>query len=95
MGAFAVELFGLIVGEHPGACVDLRIAAPFSRLLHRGYVGLLVASGWRVLAFGARHGVRTLGQLRQLVEKLTTRPAEPWERDAGDSPDGDLRPSAR
>lgn len=93
VGAFAVELFGLIVGEHPDAGVDLRIAAPFPRLVRRGYVALLVASGWRVVAFGARHGVRTLGQLRRLVEKLTSSPPEPWE--GGGGPDDDLRPSAR
>jgi hypothetical protein len=93
VGAFAVELFGLIVGEHPDARVDLRIAAPFARLVRRGYVGLLVASGWRVVAFGARHGVRTLGQLKHLVEKLTSSPPEPWE--GGGGPDDDLRPSAR
>lgn len=95
VGAFAVELFGLIVGEDPRAHVDLRIAAPFQRLARRGYVGLLVASGWRVLAFGARHGIRSLGQLRSLVEKLTKRPPEPWEGDGGGASDADVRPSVR
>lgn len=95
VGAFAVELFGLIVGEDPRARVDLRIAAPFHRLVRRGYVPLLVASGWRVVAFGARHGVRSLGQLRRLVERLTKHPPAPWEGDGGGDPDGELRPSAR
>jgi len=95
VGAFAVELFGLIVGEDPGARVDLRIAAPFQRLVRRGYVGLLVASGWRVVAFGARHGIRSLGQLRRLVEKLTSHPPEPWEGDGGGRSDDGVRSSAR
>ena len=95
VGAFAVELFGLIAGDDPRARVDLRIAAPFQRLVRRGYVGLLLASGWRVVAFGASHGVRTLGQLRRLVERLATRGPEPWEGEGGGDRDGGLRPSAR
>lgn len=95
VGAFAAELFGLIVGEHPDARVDLRIAAPFPRLVQRGYVRLLVASGWRVLAFGARHGIRSLGQLRRLVETLTKRPPDSWEGDCGGGRDADLRRPVR
>jgi hypothetical protein len=95
VGAFAVELFGLVVGEDPGARVDLRIAAPFARLVSRGYVRLLLAAGWRVVAFGARHGVRSLGQLRLLIERLRARPPEPWEGEDGGGADGGLRPTAR
>ncbi len=95
VGAFAVELFGLIVGEDPRAQVDLRIAAPFSRLVRHGYLRLLVASGGRVVAFGARHGVRSLRQLRRLVEKLTKRSPEAWENGRGGDADGQLRTSAR
>jgi len=95
VGAFAVELFGLIVGEDPRARVDLRIAAPFSRLVRRGYLRLLVASGGRVVAFGARHGVRSLRQLRRLVEKLTKKPPDAWEDGDGGDADGQLRTSAR
>jgi hypothetical protein len=94
VGAFAVELFGLVAGEDPEARVDLRIAAPFSRLVRRGYVRLLAAAGWRVLAFGARHGVRSLGGLRRLVEREREGPPEPWERDGGGA-DGGLRPPVR
>jgi hypothetical protein len=95
VGAFAVELFGLILGEDPRARVDLRIAAPFQRLVRRGYVRLLVASGGSVLAFGARHGVGSLGQLRRLVARLAQRQPEAWESGSGGDPDGELRPSAR
>ena len=94
VGAFAVELFGLVVCERPDARVDLRIAAPFARLVRHGYVRVLVAAGWRVLAFGARHGVRSLGQLRRLVERLRSRSPEPWEGDDGGEGDGRLHPSA-
>jgi len=95
VGDFAVELFALIVSEDPDARVDLRVAAPFARLARRGYVGLLVAAGWRVLAFGARHGVRSLGQLRRLVKRLSSRPPETWEGEGGGNPHGGLRPTAR
>jgi hypothetical protein len=95
VGAFAVELFGLVVGERPDARVDLRIAAPFGRLVRRGYLRLLAAAGWRVVAFGARHGVRSVGQLRLLVARLGSRPPEPWEGEDGGDADGGLRPSAR
>jgi hypothetical protein len=93
VGAFAVELFGLVVGDAPGARVDLRVAAPFARLVRRGYLRLLVAAGWRVLAFGARHGVSSLPELRRLVERLASRPPEAWE---GEGDEGErLRPTVR
>jgi hypothetical protein len=97
VGAFAVELFELIAGEHSAARVDLRVAAPFARLARRGYVRLLLAAGWRVVAFGAARGVRTLADLARLVELLRSRPREPWEGDGEGDGDGDgaLRPSAR
>jgi hypothetical protein len=94
IGDFAVGLFGLVVTDDPDSRVDLRVAAPFSRLARRGYVRLLVAAGVRVLAFGARHGVRSLGELRRLVERLAARPPEAWEGAGGGNPDGELRPPA-
>ena len=67
IGAFAVALFGLAVEPDPSLRVDLRILAPFSRLVRRGYLRLLVAGGPEVLAWGAAHGVRTLGELRRWI----------------------------
>lgn len=95
VGAFAVELFRLILGEVPQAPVELRIAAPFARLVRRGYLRLLLTSGWRVVAFGARHGVRSIGQLRRRVEVQRGRPSEPWEEGRAGDADGGLRPPAR
>lgn len=95
VGAFAVELFGLIVGDDPRARVELRVAAPLKRLVRRGYLRLLVASGGGVVAFGARHGVRSLGQLRRLIERLARRPPAAWEDEGGGDPDAGLRSSAR
>jgi hypothetical protein len=81
IGDFAVELFSLITGPDPDARVDLRIAASFPRLARRGYVALLLRAGPRVLAFGARRGVRTLAALRRLVADLRRPAPEPWEAD--------------
>ncbi len=80
IGSFAVELFRLMTEGPEANRVQLRIAAPFSRLVRRGYLGLLAAGGLRVLAFGAARGVRTLGQLRTLVETLQRRQPAGWER---------------
>ncbi|MDJ0852742.1 MAG: hypothetical protein QNK04_30605 [Myxococcota bacterium] len=82
IGSFAVELFRLMTEGSEKGRIQLRIAAPFQRLVRRGYLGLLAAGGLRVLAFGAARGVRTLGQLRALVEALHRGEPEPWERDA-------------
>ena len=70
VGAFAVALFGSIADADPAHRTDLRIVAPFHRLARRGYLRLLIAGGPAVLAFGARHGIRTLGDLRRLVRRL-------------------------
>jgi hypothetical protein len=79
VGSFAVELFRLITESDPELRVDLRVLAPFARLVRRGYLGLLAAGGARVLAFGAARGVRSLAELRKLVEALLRRGPEPWE----------------
>jgi hypothetical protein len=44
-------------------------------------VNLLLAAGPPVLAFGAGHGIRTLGALRRFVADLRTRGPADWERE--------------
>lgn len=75
IGDFAVALFEQIVNQE----VDLRIRAGFGRLVRRGYVKLLLAAGPPVLAFGASHGIRTLGALRRFVADLSTQGPADWE----------------
>ena len=79
IGEFAVALFECIASEDPELRVGFRVAAPLTRLLRRGYVGLILAAGPMVAAYGTRRGIRTLAQLRRLVqESRATGPAE-WE----------------
>ena len=78
-GSFAVELFRLMTESDPSVRVDFRIAAPFARLLRRGYLTLLASGGFRVLAFGASRGVHTLADLRALVARIYSSHPEPWE----------------
>lgn len=75
IGDFAVALFSLM--DEGG--VELRIVAGFRRLARRGYVKLLLVAGPSVLAFGAAHGIRTLGALARLVRRLRDRAPEDWE----------------
>lgn len=82
IGDFAVELFSLITDDDSACHVDLRVAAGFGRLALRGYVRLLLAAGPRVLAFGARHGIRTLPALRRFVAALRARGPADWEQQA-------------
>jgi hypothetical protein len=86
VGDFAVELFDLMSTRDETLRVDFRIAAPFSRLVRRGYLGVLAAGGLRVLAYGARRGVRTLAQLRRLVERARRETPEAWEGDVAQPP---------
>ena len=70
VGDVAVRLFYLIVEGGSDTGVELRVRAPFARLVRRGYLSLLAAGGLRVLAFGAAHGVRSVRELRRLVERV-------------------------
>ena len=79
IGDFAVRLFHLIVEIGADGGVELRVVAPFSRLVRRGYLSLLASGGLRVLAFGAANGVRTLRDLRGLVERLQAAGVAAWE----------------
>ena len=83
IGHFAVELFTLITEDDSDLRVGFRIAAGFPRLMRRGYLGLLAASGPRVLAYGASHGIRTLGALRRFVAQRRARALEAWEVGGG------------
>jgi hypothetical protein len=78
-GDFAVALFECITSEDPELRVDVRVVAPFSRLVRRGYVALLAAAGPKVAAYGLRRGIRTLGQLRRLVRESRASGPAPWE----------------
>jgi hypothetical protein len=67
---FALALFELAVDPDPALGVELRILAPFLRLVRRGYLRLIVAGGPSVLAWGAAHGVRSLGDLRRWIARV-------------------------
>ena len=86
IGHFAVALFGLIAEQSPRLRVDFRVAAPFPRLVRRGYLRLLAAGGLRVLAFGAARGVRSPADLRRLVERVRQREPEAWELEGRNAP---------
>jgi hypothetical protein len=79
VGDFALALFRLALDADPERRVRLRVIAPFARLLRRGYVELLLRGGPRLLWFGARHGVRSVGELRRMVESARQGGPEPWE----------------
>jgi len=83
---FAIALFECALESDPTARVDVRVAASFGRLLRRGYVRLLLAAGPRLLAFGAAHGVRDVGALRERVTALRATGPAPWEGEARDLP---------
>ncbi len=83
IGEFAVELFTLMTEEDPDLLVGFRIAVGFPRLLRRGYVRLLVEAGPGVLAFGASHGIRTLGALRRFIAQLRDQDPADWETESG------------
>lgn len=70
IGDFAVELFSCATETDPEVRVEFRVLAPFTRLLARGYVQVLLRGGPKVLAFGASRGVRTLSDLRRLLKHL-------------------------
>lgn len=75
---FAVELFDCIVSEDPETQVGLRIVSSFPKLFLRGYVGLLMKGGPRVLAYGASRGVTSVGDLRRFLKQ--SRASDPrWE----------------
>jgi hypothetical protein len=67
IGDFAVELFGRILEPREERGMGFRVIAPFSRLVRRGYVRLLLAAGPEVVRFGASRGVTTLQDLRRFV----------------------------
>lgn len=84
IGDFAVELLSCIVDPDESRAVGFRIVAPFTRLVRRGYVRLLLAAGPKLVAFGAARGVRSIGELRRLVAAMRRARPAAWERPAHD-----------
>jgi len=80
VGRFAVALFELILAEDDELRVGFRVVAPLRRLVWRGYLRLLLAAGPEVAAFGARHGVGGLSDLRRVVAQARRQAPAPWER---------------
>lgn len=76
---FALALFRLMLEADPEQRVELRVIAPFTRLLRRGYVGLLLRGGPRLLRFGAEHGVRNAAELRRIIQTVRSATPRPWE----------------
>lgn len=76
---FAAELFALALDEDPEVRVEVRAIASFPRLLKRGYVRLLLASGPRVRALGAAHGVSGINGVRRLVAAVRASGPRDWE----------------
>jgi hypothetical protein len=79
VGDFAVRLFELMLEAEPERQVGFRIVAGMTRLLRRGYVGLLLSSGPQVAALAARNGVTGLASLRRLVNSLRRSEPYDWE----------------
>jgi len=67
---FAIELFSAALDDDPTRGLRIEILASFPRLVRRGYVRLLWAGGAALIAFGARHGIHTVGDLRSLISGL-------------------------
>ncbi len=70
IGDVAVTLFDLILSDDPSRRVGFRVLAPFWRLARNGHLRLLLGGGPRVLAYGAAHGIGSVGQLRAFVATL-------------------------
>lgn len=77
---FAVRLFELMIDPDEERRIGFRIAAPFSRLLHGGYVRVLLDAGPQVASFAASHGVHDLASLHDLVRWLARAAPFAWER---------------
>lgn len=73
----AVRLFDLILeGE-----VGFRIIASFWRLIRHGHLRLVLEAGPKVMAYGAQHGIRTLGQLTEFVRQIRSSTPMSCEQD--------------
>jgi len=72
----AVRLFDLILADEVG----FRIIASFWRLIRHGHLRLVLDAGPKVVAYGAQHGIRTLGQLTSFVRQIRSATPMPCEQ---------------
>ncbi len=58
VGEFGVEFFKLVLSKDPAAKVRVRIDAPTTRLLGRGYLSVLALGGMKVTWWLLKNGVK-------------------------------------
>ena len=73
---FGVELLELANSADPELHVRIRVIAGFSKLLFRGYVGMLMKAGPRVLAYGGKGTSFT--EVKKLITQLRAK-GDPWD----------------
>lgn len=72
----AVALFDLMLSDDPARHVAFVVLAPFWRIARNGHLQMMLTAGPRVIAYGAGHGIRSVGQLRVLAKGLRGSSAE-------------------
>lgn len=75
---FGVELMELAGSQDPELQVRIRVISGFSKLLFRGYVGLLMKGGPRVLAYGGKGTSFT--DVKRLLSQLRSKDTL-WDED--------------
>jgi hypothetical protein len=70
MAEIAIVLFRLMALAEPEAGIRFRIVSSWTQLVRRGYLGLLLRAGPKLLGFAAELGVRGLRDLVRLVPRL-------------------------
>jgi len=76
---FAAELLLLIDETDSTQRIELRVAAPFSRLKERGYLQLLMDAGPKLVRLALSRGIFSISGVRELVRSARDAPPFPWE----------------
>ena len=68
IGEFMIRMFECILTKDPEKKIDFRIVSNFRRLASTGHINLLLKSGPKTATFAAKHGVKSIGDLRRKLK---------------------------
>jgi hypothetical protein len=78
LGDFGIELWDCASSDDPEVLVRVRVLVGFTKLLRRGYVGLMIKGGPRVLRHGGMNV--SLGDVRKLFAEMRADDGS-WDQD--------------
>lgn len=70
IGEFGVEFFRIMASDDEKMVLEVKLHTGFIGLTRLGFVGILISGGSAVMAFLAKKGLGSMGEIKKAIKKL-------------------------